>query len=55
MAVRFTRKFPMIDPYNRSDVIKLLRQAADHIIQGVKNPQIHSDIHLLADHLETGD
>lgn len=45
----------MINPYDREAVILLLRQAADHIIQGVKNPQIHSDIHLLADHLEQED
>lgn len=45
----------MIDPYNRSDVIKLLRRAADHIAQGQRNLEIHSEIHFLADHLEQED
>lgn len=45
----------MIDPYDREQVIKLLRRAADHIAQGVSSTQIHAKLHHLADHLENGD
>lgn len=45
----------MIDPYNREQVIKLLRRSADHIAQGIPNNQLHTDIHFLADHLEQED
>ena len=44
-----------IDPYNREQVIKLLRRSADHIAQGITNNQLHTDIHSLADHLEQED
>ncbi len=45
----------MINPYSRSEVVKLLRAAADHLAQGQPNLEIHSDIHFLADHLEQED
>lgn len=45
----------MIDPYNRSDIIKLLRRAADHTSQGHVSVSICSDLHQLADHLEQED
>ncbi|WP_413454603.1 hypothetical protein ACLQ8T_10435 [Glutamicibacter sp. FR1] len=45
----------MIDPYNREQVIKLLRRSADHIAQGVPSHEIHTGISTLADHLEQED
>lgn len=45
----------MIDPYNRDQVIKLLRRSADHIAHGITNSQLHTDLHQLADHLEQED
>lgn len=45
----------MIDPYNRSDVIKLLRRAADHLSAGVKSADLSATTHQLADHLEQED
>lgn len=45
----------MINPYDRSAVIKLLRQAADHTAQGHVSIAICADLHNLADHLEQED
>ncbi|MGP5599918.1 hypothetical protein ACTXPG_14220 [Glutamicibacter arilaitensis] len=45
----------MIDPTSSEQVVNLLRRAADHIAQGIKNPQIHTDLHLLADIAESQD
>lgn len=45
----------MIDPYDRTAVVLLLRRSADHIAQGIKNDEIHSDMHQLADFLEQED
>ena len=45
----------MIDPNSSEQVVNLLRRAADHIAQGIKNPQIHTDLHALADIAEQED
>lgn len=45
----------MIDPTSSEQIVTLLRRAADHIAQGIKNPEIHSDLHLLADIAESQD
>lgn len=45
----------MIDPTSSEQVVNLLRRAADHIAQGIKNPQIHTDLHALADIAEQED
>lgn len=45
----------MIDPYSRSQVIKLLRQSADHLSAGMKSADLSANIHQLADHLEQED
>lgn len=50
-----TRKFPMIDPYDRNAVILLLRQAAAHVANGITNNQIHTELWKLSDHLEQED
>lgn len=44
-----------IDPYNREQVVNLLRRSADHIAQGISSPWLHTDLHQLADHLEQED
>lgn len=44
-----------IDPTSAEQIVSLLRQAADHIAQGIRNPQIHTDLHLLADIAEHED
>lgn len=44
-----------INPNSTEQVVSLLRRAADHIAQGIKNDEIHSDLHLLADIAESQD
>ncbi|MFJ2146600.1 hypothetical protein ACIOJF_15065 [Glutamicibacter sp. NPDC087831] len=44
-----------IDPYDRTAVILLLRNAAAHIANGITNDQIHTDLWNLSDHLESTD
>lgn len=44
-----------INPSSSEEIVSLLRRAADHIAQGVKSPEIHSDLHFLADVAENQD
>ena len=46
---------PMIDPYDRTAVVLLLRRTADHIAQGISSTEIHTNLHQLSDHLEQED
>lgn len=45
----------MIDPNSSEQIVSLLRRAADHVAQGIKNLDIHSDLHFLADIAESQD
>ncbi|WP_426735576.1 hypothetical protein [Glutamicibacter sp. 2E12] len=45
----------MIDPNSTEQVVSLLRRAADHVAQGIKNSELHSELHFLADIAEQED
>lgn len=45
----------MIDPNSSEQIVGLLRRAADHVAQGIKNLELHSDLHALADIAESQD
>lgn len=45
----------MINPNSTEQVVSLLRRAADHVAQGIKNSELHSELHFLADIAEQED
>lgn len=45
----------MVNPYSRSEVVKLLRRAADHTSVGQRSIELSAQIHQLADYLEQED
>lgn len=45
----YPKDMQMINPNSTEQVVSLLRRAADHVAQGIKNAELHSDLHFLAD------